>query len=121
MKREKIYCLVGALIITILLFFLTLKFTSLCDGNVFVILLPYFGTTLAVLVSILDFIKQKSKVNQFAVLTAIDAWLCILCFIFALGTAIITIKTILYAIFAITFIMLPLLGGYWSKYEKSKK
>ena len=91
MKREKIYCLLSAFVISILLIILTLKFTSI-DVDAIIIINIYFALTFAVLI-----------------------------FIFAIFGIIQLIKNITYIFFLLTFIMLPLFCGLWSKYKKNQK
>lgn len=121
MKREKIYCLLSAFVISILFMILTLKFTSIGVEAV-VIYFAYFALTFTVLFSILAVIKnKKSKANQYGLLATIDALMTVLSFIFAMFGIIQSIKNIVCMIFVFTFIMLPLFCGLWSKYEKSEK
>ena len=73
MKRKIFYCIVGALIISVLLSLLTLKITTMeKDVNLLTLLLIYFVITLIVLYAILDFITEK---NLIGVLGIIDVWL----------------------------------------------
>lgn len=121
MKREKIYCLLSAFVLSILFIILTLKFTSI-GVDAILIYFGYFALTSAILVSILAVIKnKKSKANQYGLLATIDALMTILSFIFAMFGIIQSIKSIAYIIFVFTFIMLPIFCGFWSKYEKSEK
>ena len=119
MKRLKIFFILCALIISILLCLFTLKFTLIHGFNLLFLLFPYFGTTLAVFISIFNFIKEKSKANKFALLAATYTWLAILSFVIA-GFGIINdmIKLFAYIIFIITFVMLIFFYGYWIKYDK---
>lgn len=122
MKREKIYCLLSAFVISILLSILTFEFTSLDATNVILIYLPYFTSTSAVFVSILAIIKnKKSKANKYGLLATINALIAILSFIFALFGTIQEIKNIAYIIFVPTFVILGFFCGLWSKYEKEEK
>lgn len=120
MKREKIYCLLSAFVISILLMILTFKFTSI--GVEAMLIFIYFVLTSAVMVSILAVIKNKKlKANQYGLLATITALVAILSFIFSIyGTTQLT-KNIACIIFALTFMMLPLFCGLWSKYEKNEK
>lgn len=118
MKREKIYCLLSAFVISILFMIFTLKFTSMGVDAMFIYFV-YLASTFAVLVSILAVIKNKeSKANQYGLLVTIDILMVILSFIFALLGIIQSIKNIAHIIFVFTFIMLPFFCGLWIKYEK---
>ena len=119
MKREKIYCLASAFVMSILLMILTLKFTSMDFEEIIIV---YFALTFAVVISILAGIKNKqSKSYQYEVLATIDALVIVLSFIFAIFGIIQPIKNTAYIVFLLTFIMLPFLCGLWSKYEKIQK
>ena len=97
MKREKIYCLLSAFVLSILFIIFTLESTSI-DVDAILI---YFALTSAVLVSILAFIKiKKSKANQYGLLATIEALMAILSFIFAMFGIIQSIKNIAYIPFA---------------------
>ena len=66
MKRERIYCLLLAIIATIPLSCFTLKFISLPGVESVVIILMYLAFTLAIFVSGLSVIKnRKSKEDWF--------------------------------------------------------
>ena len=123
MKREKIYCLLSAFVISIFFTILTLKFTSISVDAMLFIYFVYWTSTSYVFVSILlAVIKNKeSKANKYGLLATIDALMAIASFVFALFGIIPSIKNIAYVIFICTFIMLPFFCGLWNKYEKSEK
>ena len=123
MKRKIFYCIVGALIISVLLILLTLKITTIGkDRNLLILLFVYFFITLLVLISILDFFTEKTKINLLSVLDIISAWLASISFIVFLAGAIKPIiKATAFAIFGITALMSIFLCFILKKYEESEK
>ena len=86
MKREKIYCLLSAFVISIFFTILTLKFTSIgVDAMLFIYFVYWISISYVFVSILLAVIKNKeSKANKYGLLATIDALMAIASFVFAL-------------------------------------
>lgn len=119
MKRERLYCLLLAIIGAILLFVLTIKFIP--SPFTVSMLLVYFLFTSVISISGLGIIKnRKSKENWFGLSAGLDGCVMIVIFIIGLfGEIDESIRNIIPIIFVITFLLFVILCGLWSKFEKT--
>lgn len=123
MKREKVYCLILAAITTIVILGLMINFVPIVQTELLIVMiLGYFTLTFVVLVSSLDIKKgKKSKEDWVSLLVGLDGIVVITSFIIGnYGNTSETMKSILLITFSISFVLLAILCGIWSKFEKDK-
>jgi len=119
MKREKIYFLLIASVIAILISILTLYFTEICGQEIFLLVMEYLYLLTGLIISISELKKDtKSKVKIYQLLSIASALIAIVSFIFALYGIIDQVKSISSIIFCIDFVPMMIFFGRWIKYEK---
>lgn len=123
MKRERIYCLLLAIITTILLWNFTREFMLPFKTSVsVVIVLMYLTMTLVIFMSGLGIIKnRKSKEDWFGLFVGTDGLIMMVDLILGLSGKIDeSMKTTILIVFIITFLIFIILSGLWYKCEKHK-
>lgn len=121
MKREKVYCLLFAIIVALLIFVLT--FQVIPQFGAIPIFIGYFAFTFVISISSLGIIKkQNKKENWCGIFVGVDALIMIIDFIIGCFGKIDDelIRNIVLIIFIISFFLFVILCGYWSKLEKTK-
>lgn len=122
MKREKVYCLILAIITTIVLWTLTIKIVPTLKEGIIVILLMYLTLASVIFVSGSCIIKnRKSKESWCALLAGLDGLVMTISFIIGcFGEIDKPIRNSILITFFVTFMLLGVLCGLWSKFEKDE-